>query len=182
MSVDWAAASLDVESLSRLDAQWLHVYVEGPAHARALALHLAERGAAARVARGAKARRSAALFDELSAVLQFPDYFGENWSAVSDCVEDLSWLRAPSYVVVWTRADRILEEEPDALRLFLKTMDRAARYWSSPTPEGGESWPHGPRPFHMVLQVAEAERTALTARLAEVGYSFSMLNRRPQPS
>lgn len=41
----------------------------------------------------------------------------------------------------------------------------------------GESWPHGPRPFHVVLQVAEEQREALTARLAEVGFSFSVLNR-----
>lgn len=179
MSADWVTAHLDVSGLSRVDAQWLHVTVGQPAHARALAAYLTERGAAARVVRGIKATTTAALFDELSAVLQFPDYFGQNWSAVSDCIEDLSWLRAPSYALIWTRAERILAGEPDGLRLLLKTLDRAARYWASSDPSGGTSWPHGALPFHVVLQIARESLPALTERLAAVGYGFDVLDPGP---
>jgi hypothetical protein len=32
------------------------------------------------------------LFDESSDVLEFPECFGNNWDALSDCVPELSWL------------------------------------------------------------------------------------------
>ena len=32
------------------------------------------------------------VFDFYSRVLSFPDYFGYNWDAFNDCVDDLSWL------------------------------------------------------------------------------------------
>ena len=48
------------------------------------------RGAASlRVAEiGAAIRSEEDLFRELARVLEFPDYFGHNWDAVSDCLGD----------------------------------------------------------------------------------------------
>lgn len=38
---------------------------------------------------GAAIRSQEDLFRELARVLEFPDYFGHNWDAVSDCLGDL---------------------------------------------------------------------------------------------
>jgi RNAse (barnase) inhibitor barstar len=38
---------------------------------------------------GAAIRSEEDLFRELARVLEFPDYFGHNWDAVSDCLGDL---------------------------------------------------------------------------------------------
>jgi RNAse (barnase) inhibitor barstar len=38
---------------------------------------------------GAAIRSQEDLFRELARVLEFPDYFGHNWDAVSDCLSDL---------------------------------------------------------------------------------------------
>ena len=38
--------------------------------------------------RGNKSPDDAHFFDELAAALQFPYYFGQNWSAVRDCITD----------------------------------------------------------------------------------------------
>jgi RNAse (barnase) inhibitor barstar len=43
------------------------------------------------------------VFDQFSAALEFPSWFGRNWDAFADCLKDLSWLPAPGYVVLWRR-------------------------------------------------------------------------------
>ena len=54
----------------------------------------AEAGLTVRVVRGRKMRNLPGLFDEFSAALQFPLYFGENEDAFDECIADLENLPA----------------------------------------------------------------------------------------
>jgi RNAse (barnase) inhibitor barstar len=40
------------------------------------------------------------LIEKLCLALHFPDYFGFNWDALSDCLTDLSWLIQKEVVLV----------------------------------------------------------------------------------
>ena len=56
------------------------------------------------------------LFDQFGSVLEFPSWFGGNWDAFADCLQDLSWLPASGYVVLWRRrsaGDRSLAAQAD---------------------------------------------------------------------
>ena len=43
---------------------------------------------------------SESVFDFYSQALSFPDYFGHNWDAFNDCIDDLSWLGGETIHIV----------------------------------------------------------------------------------
>ncbi len=40
------------------------------------------------------------LHKALSEALNFPEYYGFNWNAMSDCLRDLSWIKERTVVIV----------------------------------------------------------------------------------
>lgn len=67
---------------------------------------------AVRFVRGNKAKTVDSFFNESSAALQFPYYFGENWNAFRDCILDLEWLSSETVVIVVTNSEQLLKQEP----------------------------------------------------------------------
>lgn len=58
--------------------------------------------------RGKRCRTKAGFFREISAAMQFPSYFGENWDALSECLCDLNeWLSFKAVTVVIDDYDRL---------------------------------------------------------------------------
>jgi hypothetical protein len=75
----------------------------------------------AAVAFGAKAT----LLKGIAEALAFPDWFGENWDALEDCLTDLSWRDAPGYV--------LLIESPrpgDDLGVLVDILRSSAEFWA----------------------------------------------------
>ena len=68
----------------------------------------APQGITARVVRGQRCTDKERTLQEWAAALQFPSYFGGNWDALEECLEDLSWLGTDTAVVFVTHADAVL--------------------------------------------------------------------------
>jgi hypothetical protein len=68
----------------------------------------------------------AALLQRLAAALGFPAWFGGNWDALEDCLQDLSWLRAPGWLIVLDGCDAL---EPEDLRVLTDILVESAAYW-----------------------------------------------------
>jgi hypothetical protein len=137
-----------------------------------LAWALERAGLTARVVRSAKMGTRQRLFDEFAAALQFPDYFGENWAAFDECLRDLDWLPATSYVLLVTEASRVLDEEPpEELKAFLETLRDVSADWAEEVARG-ESWDRPPVPFHVLFQDSGVGIDVLAERLKRIGFEI----------
>jgi hypothetical protein len=107
------------------------------------------------IMRGNKMRTWEGFMNEIAAALQFPSYFGENWSALDDCINDLDWLYCDAYTLVFTNSENILTQETEADRhTFGRILVRACEDWSLPADEG--QWFARPgKPFHVVMHYSD---------------------------
>jgi RNAse (barnase) inhibitor barstar len=93
----------------------------------------------------------AALFSEMKIQFKLPDYFGQNWDALDECLADLEWLPATFYVIAIDHAEQILESEKERTRQILsRLVQRIPEEWSHPIMDG-EDWDRPAVPFHWVL-------------------------------
>lgn len=133
---------------------WITILRGTPRDVHGFTWRCTQKGLTARKLRGSKMRCETALFDEIGAALQFPEYFGANWPALADCITDLEWLQADSgYVLVITDADQVLiEEAPSQVEVLARILCNAANIWADAV-DSGDVWDRPPVPFHVVLQV-----------------------------
>jgi RNAse (barnase) inhibitor barstar len=63
--------------------------------------------------------------------LQFPDYFGQNWDALYDCLTELSEHSHGSLVVVFDNLSGFARVEPEEFSAAVDALRDAAEYWAS---------------------------------------------------
>lgn len=90
------------------------------------------------------------LFREYVREFRFPEYFGWNWPAFSECMTELSWLPATSYLTVIDEADLLLRDEPADLPTFLRHLANIGMRWAHSFGLGPE-WGGGEVPFNTIL-------------------------------
>lgn len=111
-----------------------------------------------RIFRGKKLSTYDGLLDEISASLQFPDYFGENWDALEECMSDLDWLdETDGYILIFTNSDKILQDERlSVFGTFIDILDKTAKYWQG---QGKD--------FYALFQVSESNKDNFQKKLQE---------------
>jgi hypothetical protein len=68
-----------------------------------------------------------ALLERLAGALGFPDWFGGNWDALEDCLQDLSWRAGDGHVLVF---DGQGEVGPDELGVLIDVLGASAAFWA----------------------------------------------------
>ena len=111
---------------------------------------LRQQGLETRWLRASKMRTPNALFDEFAAALQFPPYFGENWDALDECLNDLEWLEGSGAALFILDADQLLQDAPpEDGRVLFEILQEA----------------ESNLPFHIVMQTQDTT-TVLEGLLA----------------
>lgn len=72
----------------------------------------------------------AELLKRVSAALGFPDWFGHNWDALADSLEDLSWLPAAGYLLLLERAQDWQAQAGDDAATLLDILNEASAQWA----------------------------------------------------
>ena len=70
------------------------------------------------------------LLARFASALHFPDWFGHNWDALSDCLTDLSWLPARHYRIELAQPQALRTAAPETLDIALEILDEAAEFWA----------------------------------------------------
>ena len=68
-----------------------------------------------------------ALLHKIASELGFPDWFGENWDALEDCLTDLSWREAQGHVLVFEGFQFLPEDD---LGVLIDVLIAAAEFWA----------------------------------------------------
>jgi hypothetical protein len=95
------------------------VLMGGPRDARVVVLH------------GAAMRTKGALMDEFARACEFPDYFGRNWSALEDCLQDMTWFeKSEKYLLVIAEAPLVLQDSPGDFDPLVETLEAVGSIWA----------------------------------------------------
>lgn len=85
--------------------------------------------------RGKRCRNEESFFNEVSASFQFPAYFGENWAAFDECIQDLEWISFTRIFVLFDDFSQAFSEPQNLQKLMQKQVveywNRAIKYWES---------------------------------------------------
>ncbi len=155
-------------------APWLHVVAKSVSDLTNSIWQAQSPSVAVRFVRGQRMRTTERVFDELSAALQFPFYFGYNWDALSECLADLSWMLADSFLVVVTDADLALCDEPSEFAVLAHLVEEIGREWSEESPTA-RPWAPSPRPFHWLLHTEPERKGKLVDALRASGVEFDVV-------
>jgi RNAse (barnase) inhibitor barstar len=90
------------------------------------------------------------LFKEFSIVFKFPDYFGNNWAAFDECINDLDWIDTSSYILVLKNL-YILEKE-DFFDIFMKILFNTANEWTNGINE--DIFSKNLKPFKIIFDIS----------------------------
>ncbi|BCD22139.1 hypothetical protein BC30090_1036 [Bacillus cereus] len=79
---------------------------------------------------GSKCMDMNGLFSEFSKKMNFPDYFGGNWNAFDECINDLSWLTSEQYVILISKTDKLLVNDNENFEVLINILSDTCMEWA----------------------------------------------------
>jgi RNAse (barnase) inhibitor barstar len=105
------------------------------------------------------------LFFEFKKSFKFPDYFGYNWAAFDECLNDLDWISAKSYALILKDMDEVLPNDKHNFAILIKYLCRATVEWTQ-----GRNYDDFPTPktaFHLYFHSWKRGEEDLIQRIGD---------------
>jgi RNAse (barnase) inhibitor barstar len=77
----------------------------------------------------ARAKDKEGLLAAIGKDMAFPEWFGANWDALADCLNDLGWRPAEGYLVLLEHCDILHERAANEFGSALQIFEEAANGW-----------------------------------------------------
>jgi hypothetical protein len=68
---------------------------------------------------------------KIATVMKFPDYFGENWDALDECITDLDWCSAKRYVLIYDQPNVFSKAAPIEWEIAYDILQSAVTHWQA---------------------------------------------------
>jgi RNAse (barnase) inhibitor barstar len=65
----------------------------------------------------------------IAQALRFPEWFGDNWDALKDCLTDLTWRKAPGYMIILEKCHAFARAAPADFEVALEVFRLVADDW-----------------------------------------------------
>lgn len=76
-----------------------------------------------------RARNKDELLNIVGKAMRFPDWFGQNWDALQDCLLDMGWQPALGYVTILERCDMLRARSLEDFTTLVEIFQSAAAEW-----------------------------------------------------
>lgn len=73
----------------------------------------------------------ASFIRTVGVALDFPAYSASNWDAFEESIRDLSWARAPGYVLVFDDPDPLIASDAATWATARSILESAVQHWQS---------------------------------------------------
>jgi len=77
----------------------------------------------------AKSASKSGLIEAIAAAMNFPDYCGNNWDGLEECLRDLK--ESKGWLLVFENADALLGLPTADLSVFLSILSDTAEFWKN---------------------------------------------------
>ncbi len=88
-----------------------------------------ERGFAFFHLEGQDVRDKDQFLKQVARALGFPEYFGNNWDALADCLTDMSWHEKDGFVILYDHFDSLAQYSPRDFEMALDIFKESAEFW-----------------------------------------------------
>lgn len=69
------------------------------------------------------------FFALLAKAMKFPNYFGNNWDALHDCLTDMSWNISSGNILAISNADSLFALKLEEFEVLVGVLEEAAAFW-----------------------------------------------------
>ncbi|MFD4604886.1 barstar family protein [Streptomyces sp. NPDC058464] len=153
--------------LTHTSEPWVVAVPEGTPEVRRQLSELAANGGVVHHFNAGELTTAQGVFRTFAEVLRFPGYFGQNWDALVDCLDDLCGevTGGVGIVGVIRNADILLETEH--LPLFVSVLCQGADRANSAVDLDGDPLDRPAIAEHFVLEFGEFDRARISARIEQ---------------